>query len=168
MKRKVSVLTRIFAAVALLVGGLAIATPANASTPVHTSVIVVASPAAAAVSCYGDYCSGQDPEATGCAADAYTATVYNETSASLQERYSPTCQTNWTRLVVYAPGTSCVDSGTLWAVQDTGYTQTAYTSVVCGAGQTFWTPMIYSPVHQVQGRFQSDGFGTPVITTPWA
>lgn len=125
---------------------------------------------ASAVTCYGDYCSGVDPQSSGCGADAYTATVYNTSIASLQTRYSPTCQTNWARVVVYATGVGCVYPGSLRAIQDTGYTQSTSTSLVCNtySSTTFWTPMIYSPVHKVRSSYQSDGTFTDTIYTPWA
>lgn len=135
------------------------------------AVSLVANPMkASAVGCYGDYCSGVDPESSGCGADAYTATVYNTSIASLQTRYSPTCQTNWARVVIYPTGIGCVYGGGLTAIQDTGYTQSTETSLVCNTytATTFWTPMIYSPVHLVRSSYQSNGSFTGTIYTPWA
>lgn len=132
---------------------------------------IVASPLkASAVTCSGDGCSGVDPQSSGCAADAYTATVYNAAEYSLQTRYSPTCKTNWARLVIYPLGLRCALPGTLRAIQDTGYNQTTYTSTVCNTSveTTFWTPMIYSPVRLVRSSYQSDGSFTSVVYTPWA
>jgi hypothetical protein len=148
MRRPLAIISRLLVALALTTGAVAVATPAHA------------------VTCYGDYCSGQDPEASGCASGSYTATSYNHAEFSLQVRYSPTCQTNWTRIVMYSPGWNCTRSGTIRAVQDTGYTQSKYVDSVCGSGFTRWTPMIYSPVRQVQGRFV-DQNGTWYYT-PWA
>lgn len=133
--------------------------------------IPLLSPAPAhAVTCYGDYCSGQDPSRSGCGNDAYTATSLNVSIGSLQTRYSPTCKTNWAKLVVYATGIKCVSPGGLVAVQDTGYKQSTETTLVCGSRSetTFWTPMIYSPVHKVKAQYQSNGTFTEVIETPWA
>jgi len=140
------------------------------STLLATAFIVSSPAKASAVTCYGDYCSGVDPQASGCAADAYTATVYNTSIASLQTRYSPTCKTNWARVVIYPTGIGCVYPGTLSAIQDTGYTQTTYTSLVCNtySETTFWSPMIYSPVRKVRSMFWSDGSFTSPIYTPWA
>jgi hypothetical protein len=112
--------------------------------------------ASASVSCYGDYCSGQDPSATHCGDDAYTVTAYNDSYASLQLRWSPTCKTNWARLVVYPTGTShAFTYGSLFAHQDTGYEQSTNTPIVTGTttSTTFWTPMIYSPTHCVKAVF---------------
>jgi hypothetical protein len=116
----------------------------------------LAASASPSVSCYGDYCSGRDPVQTGCANDAYTVTSYNDAYASLQLRWSPTCKTNWARLVVYPTGNwSAFNYGLLVAHQDTGYEQSTDTPIVTGTttSTTFWTPMIYSPVHCVKAVF---------------
>lgn len=117
--------------------------------------IAMAAPASASVSCYGDYCSGQDPAATGCEADAVTiaAVQLDDGAGRVDLRWSPTCKTNWARWQQYPTGW-CFNCAPLelLAVQDTGYTQKldwfdAGTSPQ--AGGTYWTPMIYSPVHKV-------------------
>jgi Protein of unknown function (DUF2690) len=66
---------------------------------------------AASVTCYNDSCTGLDPVATGCAADAYTLTSsyinepldpslgFGDSQAigQVDLRYSPTCGTKWIR-----------------------------------------------------------------------
>ncbi len=108
------------------------------------------------VSCYGDYCSGQSPVATGCYRDAVTiASVEVDNGAGQVDlRWSPTCQTNWARWQQYPTGwcVNCTPDA-LVAVQDTGYTQKLDwfdngTSPNPNGG-TYWTNMIYSPVHRV-------------------
>lgn len=147
MKNKVvSVLTRLLAVVALVAGGVAVATPAQA------------------VTCYGDACSGRDPQATGCAAGAYTATSWGNGSFLLETRYSPACKTNWARLTMYNNG-NCSPSGTLSAIQDTGYTRSKYVGSACSASFTQWSEMIYSPVRLVRSQFATP-WGT--YSTPWA
>lgn len=116
-------------------------------------LLVVSATPAQAVGCYGDYCSGQDPQATGCANDAITVAASNQDTYSLQLRWSPTCQTNWARLVIYPAGMwHLTADATLSAVQNTGYTQwtTTYSE------GTYWTPMIYSPVHCVKATVQNN------------
>ncbi|GLL05094.1 DUF2690 domain-containing protein [Dactylosporangium matsuzakiense] len=57
---------------------------------------VAAGSPALAVTCYGDYCSGQDPESSGCSADATTtasARIWG-TESYIELRWSPTCKTN--------------------------------------------------------------------------
>lgn len=89
------------------------------------------------VGCYGDYCSGQDPMSTNCAAGAYTVAVgdvYGTGGEQYVEiRWSPTCKTNWAR-------TNIITSN-VKAVQQTGYTQ-GYSS---NNGTFAWSKMIYSP-----------------------
>jgi uncharacterized membrane protein len=119
------------------------------------STVVFIAPAQA-VSCYGDYCSGQDPMQTGCGNDATTVAWKDLTGERLELRWSPTCKTNWARLVVYPTGLGCVGGGDLVARQkDTNYTQHSWLGVyICyiSTATTYWTPMIYSPVRLVRAE----------------
>lgn len=111
-----------------------------------------------AASCYGDWCSGQDPQATGCSADAYvvaSADVYSG-RANLQLRWSPSCQTNWARLYIY-PSNNWFPGGTLVARQSSGYQQSLGTVSTQGE-RTYWTSQIYSPQLCVRAEFHS-GWG---------
>lgn len=102
------------------------------------------------VSCWGDWCSGQDPQATGCAADAYTVAHARipGTWSYVELRWSPTCKTNWAR-VHSSWGTSY--PWALRAVQrDTGYQQVG---VVNSSGSYSWTRQIYSPRLCVYGAW---------------
>ncbi|WP_158691136.1 DUF2690 domain-containing protein [Streptomyces sp. 351MFTsu5.1] len=108
------------------------------------------------VSCYGDYCSGQDPADSGCAADAVTVSEVADEVASLQLRWSPTCKTNWARLIVYKTGKKLSPQGGLYAHQETGYEQSRYVPI--GTGGTYWTPMIYSPHKKVRATFYDGGW----------
>ena len=147
------------------------------STLIALSVIAVvmsigslAIPAQAA-GCSGHSCSGKDANTMGCANDAITTQSKNTSIGSLQVRWSPSCKTNWTRLVIYPTGNACVFPGSLKAVQqNTNYTQKSSTRLVCGtySSTSFWTPMIYSPVLKVKGTFQSDEAFTPVVETGWS
>ena len=116
----------LLAALLLAMGMTALLAPASAGATTQS------------VSCYGDYCSGQDPMSTNCAADAYTvatAGVYGTYGDQYVDiRWSPTCKTNWARTNII---TSQVK-----AVQSTGYTQ-GYSS---NNGVFAWSKMIYSPV----------------------
>jgi len=51
------------------------------------------------VTCSGNGCNGKDPEATGCAADAYTVQTAVLSSSFVELRFSPTCGTNWGRVL---------------------------------------------------------------------
>ncbi|MGV9611652.1 DUF2690 domain-containing protein [Nocardia xishanensis] len=105
--------------------------------------LVANAPTSNAVTCYGDYCSGQDPLASGCAAGAYTVAVGNVYGTGgtqyVEIRWSPTCQTNWAR--------SNIVSSQIKAVQEGGYTQGYSTN----NGSQAWSKMIYSPVKCVKG-----------------
>ncbi|MFJ1767911.1 DUF2690 domain-containing protein [Amycolatopsis sp. NPDC088138] len=116
---------------------------------------VIAAPAASAVTCYGDYCSGKDPESSGCSADAYTVVSARipGTGSYVELRWSPTCKTNWARTSWNgdSPSTS------LRAVQcATGYTQGYSTN----NGSFWWSRMIYSPSLGVSARWS----GSPGAT----
>lgn len=105
------------------------------------------------VGCWGDYCSGQDPEATGCAADAETVAVLvdDKGGGRLDLRWSPTCKTNWARWQQYPVGwcMNCTPLG-IYAVQDGGYMQSVdFTDNLPQGGDTRWSPMIYSPERKV-------------------
>lgn len=126
MKTKIASL----ALAALGAAALSLASPAQASAATQS------------VGCYGDYCSGQDPMATNCAADAYTvasAGVYGTYGQQYVEiRWSPTCKTNWAR--------ANFPTGNIKAVQETGYTAGYGNS----NGSVAWSRMIYSPVLRVK------------------
>lgn len=106
------------------------------------TAVAIAGPAAA-VGCYGDYCSGQNPAAMGCDADAVTratASIPGTGGQQIELRWSPTCKTNWTR-VPSSWGTNAPNQ--VQAVQrDTGYKQIG---VVQSNANYSWTRMIYSP-----------------------
>lgn len=109
-------------------------------------------PATAAVGCYGDYCSGEDPETTQCAKDAITLEVLETDSGRGELRWSPSCKTNWGRFEQYPRGWS-LSQGLLElrVVQDTGYTQPkTFGKDMAASEGTHWTPMIYSPVKKVK------------------
>lgn len=109
------------------------------------AVIATAVPASA-VSCWGNYCSGLDPQATGCANGATTLSSVDLGYGSLNLRWSPTCQTEWARLYVYP--TRTLGPGYVIAQQSTGYYQTGPIYAIFSwspQSETAWSPMIYSP-----------------------
>jgi hypothetical protein len=118
-----------------------VALTAAASVPVHPGP-AAAAPGKLAVSCWGDWCSGQDPEVTGCSAGASTvasAGIPWSNGLTLELRWSATCQTNWAR-VNYGAFTY------LRAIQpSTGYVQQASSN----NGVYWWSAMIYSPTRCV-------------------
>lgn len=116
-----------------------------------TVVQVVAAEPAHAVGCWGDYCSGEDPMSTGCGDDAVTLSAVDLVGARLELRWSATCKTNWARWQQYPRGWSMSDIPlTVYAEQDTGYTQVLDFGLEGAEEGTYWSPMIYSPVHMVR------------------
>ncbi|WBB77252.1 DUF2690 domain-containing protein [Micromonospora sp. WMMD882] len=120
------VATALFAITAFLL-------PVNPAVAATIGDAPVGAPAVQA-GCYGDWCSGQDPEAMGCSAGAYTVASAWAGSYLVELRWSPSCQTNWARI-----GGSW--TGPLWVVQSTGYKH----SYSGSNGSYRWTAMIYSP-----------------------
>lgn len=132
-----------------------------------------------AVTCYGDYCSGRDPETSGCSNGAVTVAATNVTGGRLELRWSARCKTNWARYIQYPRGWFMGNIPLqLRAVQDTGYTQRHNYGVNGTPTGTTWTPMIYSPVRRVRAQmvFQCAGvgdcvqgvaFGLNPVSTAW-
>jgi hypothetical protein len=107
-----------------------------------------------AATCYGDYCSGKDPQATGCAADARTVAHVRDAGGGyiLELRWSPSCKTNWAR----------ISKGSIsWikAVQpSTGYTQ--WGNLTTPGSPFVWSRQIYSPTRCVYGSSHITGWQT--------
>lgn len=141
------------------------------------SSVVMASPALA-VGCYGDYCSGKDPQATGCSSGAYTVEAvplyewrlnyvgspdgYWKRVGTLELRWSPTCKTNWARASM--SDSTAIQS--LYVTQETGYQQGHRMAGWWGGSSpgNYYTPMIYSPVlrcraHTSGGNIKQDSTG---------
>jgi uncharacterized protein DUF2690 len=81
---------------------------------VAACALIVVAPGASAAACWDTSCDGQDPQATGCSGDAYTLTsadIWMHTpwgsarGGTLEVRFSPSCQAQWTRL--YVPPDNC-------------------------------------------------------------
>lgn len=138
-----------------------------AALSMAASASILGAPSAMAVGCWGDYCSGKDPMATGCYADAYTAAYKDFQNGRLEVRYSPTCKTNWARVTIYPIGWALgvPTPVRLTARQDSGYTQSVSWGERVGQG-TYWTPMIYSPVRLVRAEatLSCNGAGDCVIS----
>jgi hypothetical protein len=121
-----------------------------------------AAPGPLTVGCFGDYCSGQSPQQTGCSRDAVTTRSQDLIGARLELRWSPTCKTNWARYIQYERGWYLGNVPLeLRAVQDTGYTQRLSYGVNGTPTGTTFSPMIYSPVRLVRAELvvQCQGAG---------
>lgn len=100
------------------------------SSPMSASAATTNVSSAANVTCYGDWCSGQDPNATHCADSAITLAsvgitdTNNQNTGTLDLRWSPVCKTKWARLNLWAT----IDIAGIIATQSGGYQQEKYTS----------------------------------------
>ncbi len=103
--------------------------------------------------CSGDDCSGQDPGEMYCDVDAITTVEKQLSFGVLEVRWSPRCESNWARFTQYPIGWALGIPRpiVIRAVQDTGYTQSFSSADPVGEG-TYWSPMIYSPTHQVRAE----------------
>jgi hypothetical protein len=107
-------------------------------------VAVPAGPAQAAPTCWGDWCSGQDPYSTRCREGAYPVAdsgVYGLTGMHVWLFWSPACKTNWTE-------TNFGPANFQWLEArqpSTGYKQ-GYSS---NNGVAWWSKQIYSPTRCV-------------------
>lgn len=81
------------------------------ATAIITAVagMILVSPPAQAATCSGTGCNGKDPEATGCSAGATVAdSVALYPSGRAQLRWSPSCGTNWVRILDFPGGSSSI------------------------------------------------------------
>ena len=120
------------------------------ATFIVTAMVSATAPKTAeAVGCWGDWCSGKDPVATGCARGACAVAHVRipGTSAYVQNIWSPTCKTQWARV---SNSYGRAYPWRLSAVQQTGYRQAGAKH---HSGQYSWTNMIYTPNYCVSARW---------------
>jgi len=146
----------------------------SAALVVPTTVHAQTHVSANNVTCWGDWCSGKNPQDTHCADDATTiaeadvVTKYPDVTTNygkLEVRWSPTCKTKWARLSL----TKEMIVTYLTATQDSGYEQTWHTSGsdnTSGAG-VFYTNMIYSPILRVYAHLVDADAYCDVCATNW-
>jgi hypothetical protein len=141
-------------------GALAQTSPTSPQTRVaerHQTALEASGSGVATMSvgCYGDTCSGKDPQAMGCLADARTLASYRRVPDAYSDddwlvelRYSHNCQAQWTRGTVYYMSTYFgLDRCTTLGATSCGrlYTKYAMADYTGGAGWwpvTVWTPML--------------------------
>ena len=136
--------------------------------------LVAPSIAHADTSCYGDYCSGKDANATGCAKDAVTiasAAIYNSAvgitvgpfnagngsneAGIVELRWSKKCGTKWAKI------NTSKTTGIISVVvtQDTGYEQrrniTGHWQST--AATVAYTNMVYSPERRCRAYVYGSG-----------
>jgi hypothetical protein len=95
---------------------------------------------ASAATCYASSCTFKDPQATGCAADAFTAKSAVRSGRTVELRYSPTCRAAWARLRNGQIG----DYFRVWSSGDPSFQgrisegTSGYTKMVNDAGKFAW------------------------------
>jgi len=90
-------------------------------------------------------CDRKDPVAGGCAADAYTVPGFTRTHSwgTIELRWSPSCQTNWTR---FTAGYSAVWDISVERQQTKTQTHLRVSNVVhVNGGGQWYTDMVYAP-----------------------
>lgn len=104
-----------------------------------------------AVTCSGNGCNQQDPQASGCAAGATTAGSANiqngpnnRVQGLVELRWSATCQTNWSRVTVYDNQNLPDFWASVQRQSDGLIEQTHFTFQPTNGGQ-YWSPMVYAP-----------------------
>lgn len=110
---------------------------------ISSLILFTAAMPAQAAGCSGMGCDGQDPVQTGCANSAYTIAsdyIYRLgiVIGRVDLRYSPTCETNWTRTISYM-GPQTLDA--VVTEEDIGYHLNEYLDNVTNV----YTDMIYAP-----------------------
>jgi hypothetical protein len=107
------------------------------------------------VTCSGNGCNGLDPEQTGCAAGAYTVNVPGGTvsfrTGYVQLRYSPTCGTNWARVIS--------TSGSVQLTASIRRTTDGLFYFAVGSGTLLWSPMVYAPNVKAKGCGSAINYG---------
>jgi hypothetical protein len=132
--------------------------PPPSGSPAVPPPAAPAPPAAPRPTCYGDYCSGKNPNKTNC---AYGSSVITEIPRgpeddfALELLWSPTCKTKWAR--AFVPKGTWVPAR-LGAEQSTGYLQEASIGGHYSKTTEVVTPMIYSPSKCVRA-FYLPGLG---------
>ncbi|GAA0930076.1 DUF2690 domain-containing protein [Virgisporangium aurantiacum] len=122
---------------------------------VAAGLTATAAPAQAAT-CSGPACTYQNPESTGCSADAVTVAHVQLPAVQqrLELRWSPRCQSNWARMYL--------DTDPTWlrAIQpDRGDGLPRVTQLI-GRNSTYsWSAMIYSPTRCVYADVQTRIWG---------
>jgi hypothetical protein len=119
------------------------------------------------VTCSGYGCDHADPVATGCSAGSYTVVsapvVLGATSyGTVELRWSPTCQTNWSRVTVAAGGSN--PNGWLRYAEVDRQSPSAYDGYpYYGNGSPVFGNMLYAPgCASAYGAIQINGSSVAV------
>lgn len=107
---------------------------------------------------------GADPEATGCSAGATNAAQATRDGMTFQLRWSPSCQTNWVRILNYPGNIPASQRDGLWMdVRDTGRGHGESFTGSTNISGTRWGNMVYSPANNCTWGMinYKDGFFDP-------
>lgn len=151
-----------------------------------TGVVVPATSASAAPSCYGSSCEGRNPQSTNCVNDARTllsreARTSGSSWGILELRYSPKCYSNWTRFTPWGGLRGYFNDITGGQVDGTPYiwrhgvanslrgragslssagSYSVWSAMVTAAGTTCSSVKIYSTPPSSSGQGERDELGT--------
>ncbi len=106
------------------------------------------------ITCSGDNCNGLDPIATGCVLDAITVKasirgIVSFRTGTIQLRFSPTCGTNWGR-VLSSVGNAQL---TVSIRRDDGLF-----FFTVGSGTRLWSPMVFARNAKAKACGSADHF----------
>jgi hypothetical protein len=116
---------------------------------VRTALASVRQPSLPHATCSGNGCNGQDPQTSGCAADAYTVQTAVLSSRFVQLRYSPRCGTNWGRVL------SRIGRTHLYVRVQRIDGRSYFGSI--STGLLMYSPMVYAPVLKARACAISQG-----------
>ncbi|MFD8383727.1 DUF2690 domain-containing protein [Streptomyces sp. NPDC059679] len=134
-------MSRLFGALTLAGATLA----ALAVTPSASAADDGQLPSRLAATCYASSCTGEDPQQTGCAADAITARSKKVSGRTLELRYSRTCRAAWGRISNGVPGD--------------------YVSIHSSSGAQFWAGVRYGSTSAYTGMVNDAGLIAYACTT---
>src|SRR5438477_6662307 len=118
--------------------------------PQHTAYAHTTAQARASATCSGNGCNNKDPDQTGCAVGAYTVQTGVLASAYIQLRYSPTCGTNWARVL------SRSNNNDVYLVLVERADGLAYGSKGL-VGPVAWSNMVYAPTAKARACVSING-----------
>ena len=127
-----ALLLSLFGVIAFTGWKIASAQTTNAHVQAHA-----AQPKHSQVTCSTEGCDGLNPVTAGCAADAYTVQTAVFSNSYVELRYSPTCGTNWGRVISRVGATSLI----IRVQRNDNLTYT-----FSGGNFTYaWVAMVYAP-----------------------
>lgn len=109
------------------------------------------------VTCSGNGCNNLDPIQTGCVAGAKTVQTAVLSTAFLQLRYSPTCKTNWGRVISRGSNNTDVYLVLVDRIDGLSYGTKGL------VGPFAWSRMVFAPVARARACVSING-GNDICT----